>query len=183
MAKLTHDAVKSIALVDRIAEINGYLIEEAESEFNELIEDLKLFRNRLDTAKPVVKIVSPSATLANKLKDKNLANSQLRSLYEFQVTAPISKIQQIIQHCDLICFIYYFKHNINKQHQQLIELDRQNNIGSILLVRQPDNNIENANLSGWLKAQDCWLDKVQLPLDNFIDLNQQRDIDIYQQLL
>ena len=175
--------MKQDRLIARIEQINGYLVKESESEFSELIESLKLKSDRLNTAKPVVKIVSPSATLANNLKKKNLANSQLRSRYEFQAIAPINKIQQIIQHCDLICFIYHFKHNVNKQHQKLIELARQKNIGSILLVRQPDRNIQDASFSGWLKDRDCLLDKVQLPLNNFIDLNQLSDIDIYQQLL
>ena len=167
-------------LLVRIEEINGYLNKEAG--FDELVKSLKLFRNRLNTAKPVVKIVSPSATLADRLKNKNLANSQLRSRYKFQTTAPNNKIQQIIQHCDLICFIYYFQQKISKQHQQLIELARQKNIGSILLVRQPDL-VKDASLSDWLQDRDCSLDAVQLPLDDFIDLNQQRDLDLYQQFL
>ena len=165
-------------LIARIERVNSYLA--TGSEFDELIENLKLKGDRLNTAKPVVEIVSPSPPLANNFKQKNLANSQLRSLYKFQVTTSVNKIQQIIQHCDLICFIYYFKHKISKQHQQLIELARQKNIGLILLVRQPNENVRDASLSGWLEAQDCSLDEVLL-LDSFIDLNQQ-DID-YQQLL
>ena len=169
-------------LIARIERINSYLVKESESEFSELIESLKLKREELNTAKPVVEIVSPSATLANNFKKKNLANYQLRSLYEFQAVAPIGKIQQIIQHCDLICFIYYFKHSVSKQHQKLIELARQNNISLILLVRQPDRNTQDVSFSSWLNAQNCSLDGVQLPFDDFIDLNQQQ-IDIYQQLL
>ena len=183
MAKWTHDAGKSIAFLDRIEQINGYLVREAEAEFCELIESVNSQRDRISTAKPVVKIVSPSATLADNFRKKNLANSQLRSLYEFQAISSISKIQQIIQDCDLICFIYFFKNSINKQHQKLIELARKNNIGSFLLVRQPNDNIQNANLSSWLKAQDCWLDEVQLPLDDFINLNRHSDINTCQQLL
>lgn len=170
-----------IPLVDRIEQINDYLVREARSPDCELIEELKSRRDRLNTVKPVVKIVSPSPLLADNFRKKSLT-SQLRSLYEFQTTAPISNIQQIVQHCDLICFIYYFKHTVVKQHQKLVELALQNNIDSILLVRQPDENIQDATLLGWLKDRDCLLD-VQLPLDDFINLNQPSDIDIYQQLL
>ena len=178
-----------IALIDRLDEINDYLVREAISPDCELI-DLNSLREKLYTAKPVVKIVSPSPPLADNFR-KNLADSKLRSrsgllassLYEFQICAPITNIQQIVRHCDLICFIYYFKHTVTKQHQKLIELARQNNIDLILLVRQPDGNIQNANLSSWLEAQDYSLDEVQLPLDDFINLNHPSDIDIYQQLL
>ena len=170
-------------LVDRIEQINGYLLFEGEAEFCELIESLNSLREELSTAKPVVKIISPSPPLADNFSHKNLANPQLRSLYEFQTVAPINNIEQIIQHCDLICFIYYFKHTVKKHHQKLIELLGQNNIGSILLVRQSDRNIPNATLSSWLKAQDVGLDEVELPLDDFINLNQSSHIELYQQLL
>ena len=169
------------ATIARIEQINGYLVREARSPDCELIESLNFLRDDLNTAKPVVKIVSPSLSLADNFRQKNLADSQLRSLYEFQTIAPINNIQQIVRHCDLICLIYYFKNTAKKHHQKLIELARQNNIGSIVLVRKPDRNIQ-ASLSSWLKAQDCLLDEVQLPLDNFIDLNQPSDINTCQQL-
>ena len=171
-----------VALVDRIEQIKDYLVREAKFEYQELIEDLNSLREELHTAKPVVKIVSPSPPLANNFQTKILT-SQLRSRFEFQVCAPITDIQQIVRHCDLICLIYYFKNTVNKQQQKLVELARQNNLDSILLVRQPDRNIQDANLSSWLKAQDYWLDEVQLPLDDLIDLNQPSDLEIYQQLL
>ena len=169
------------ALVARIEQINGYLVKEARSPDCELI-DLNSLRDRINTAKPVVKIVSPSLPLADNFKQKILADSQLRSLYEFQTIAPINNIQQIVRHCDLICLIYYFKNTAKKHHQKLIELARQNNIDSIVLVRKPDRNIQ-ASLSNWLKAQDCLLDEVRLPLNDFIDLNQSSDINTCQQLL
>ena len=170
------------ATIDRIEQINGYLVKEARSPDCELIESLNFLREKLDTAKPVVKIVSPSLSLADNFKQKIQANARLRSLYEFQTIAPINNVQQIVRHCDLICLIYYFKSTAKKHHQKLIELARQNNISSILLVRKPDRDIQ-ASLSSWLKAQDCLLDEVRLPLDDFIDLNQPSDINTCQQLL
>ena len=170
-----------IALSDRISQINGYLVREAKFEYNELIESLNSLRQEFNTAKPVVKIVSPSPPLADNFQ-KKILTSPLRSHFEFQTCAPITNIQQIVRHCELICFIYYFKHSVTKQHHKLIELARQNNIDLILLVRQPDGNIQDASLSSWLKARDCLLDEVLL-LDDFINLNHPADIDLYQQLL
>ena len=167
------------SLIDRISQINGYLVREAKSEYNELIESLNSLHQELDTAKPVVEIVSPSPPLADNFR-KKILTSRLRSRFEFQCT-PITNIQQIVR-CDLICLIYYFKNTVNKQHQKLIELARQNDIDLILLVRQPDRNLENASLSSWLETQDCLLDGL-LPLDDFINLNQPSDIDLYRQLL
>ncbi len=174
-------------IISNIEQTKAYLIQQAKAEpaYWELIKTLNIAVANLKTAsKPVVKIVSPSATLANNLQAKNQANVKLRSLYEFQAVAPITSLRRIVQNCDLICLIYYFKHNIVKQHQRLIELARQENISLVLLVKQPKKNTQGTSLSNWLTAQNYTLEeRVQLPLNNFIDLNNYQQISIYQQLL
>ncbi|MGF1590342.1 MAG: hypothetical protein ACFCU7_14070 [Pleurocapsa sp.] len=143
-------------IISKIEQTEDYLTQQAKVEpaYYELIATLNIAVSKLKTAsKPVVKIVSPSATLANNLQAKNQANEKLRSLYEFQVVAPISNISQILQNCDLICLIYYFKHNLVRQHQRLIELAQQENISLVLLVKQPKPKNQDACLSNWLTAQ------------------------------
>ncbi|HEY9768690.1 MAG TPA: hypothetical protein V6C71_09355 [Coleofasciculaceae cyanobacterium] len=174
-------------IISNVEQTKGYLTQQAKAEpaYWELIKTLNIAVAKLKTAsKPVVKIVSPSATLANNLQAKNQANVKLRSLYEFQAVAPITNLRRIVQNCDLICLIYYFEHNIVKHHQRLIELARQENISLVLLVKQPKKHTQGASLSNWLTAQNYTLEeRVQLPLNNFIDLNNYQQIGIYQQLL
>ncbi|MGB5709337.1 MAG: hypothetical protein WBM44_00265 [Waterburya sp.] len=174
-------------IISNIEQTKNYLAQQAKTEsvYSELIETLNVAISSLRTTnKPVAKIVSQSATLAKNLQAKNEANLNLRSLYEFQVVSPISNIRQIVQNCDLICLIYYFKHNLIKHHQQLIRLARQENISLVLLVKQPAKNIQDASLSNWLTAQNYRLDdRVLLPLNNFIDLNNYHHHEIYHQLL
>ncbi len=174
-------------IISKIEQAQDYLTQQAKAEpaYCKLIETLNVAVSKLRTAnKPVVKIVSPSVTLAKNLQAKNRANLKLRSLYEFEVVAPISNLRRIVQNCDLICLIYYFKQNIAKHHWRLIKLAQQENISFVLLVKQPKKNLQDAYLSNWLTTQNYPLDQwVQLPVNNFIDLNNPQQLSIYQQLL
>ena len=168
-------------LTAKIQQTNDYLVREAETvtDYGELIEDLKPISDRIRTAKPVVTIVG-SATLAENIRQKNLANPELRSLYEFHV-ASLNKVRQVVRDSDLICLVYYFKQNILKQHQRLIELALQQDISLILVVRQPNRDSQDA-MSSWLNRQ-CFWDEIQLPLANFIYFEKRQHLDRYQQLL
>lgn len=179
--ELNYGVDRSNSQMDRVIE---YLARQAETEsdYIELIESLNLVREFDITSKPVVKILSPSATLAENFTAKNLNDFQLRSLFEFQVVLPSDNLRQIVQNCDLICPIYYFKHRIPQHHLRAIELARHNNLNVILLVRQPDTRSENTSLADWLAARDCSFDSgVQFPLDNFIDLDNSQHLNICQQ--
>ena len=169
-------------LMARIEQTNDYLVREAETvtDYGELIEDLKPISDRIRTAKPVVTIVG-SATLAENLQQKNLANPELRSLYEFQAVSSLNKVRQVVRDSDLICLVYYFKQNILKQHQRLIELALQQDISLILVVRQPNKDSQDA-MSSWLNRQ-CFWDEIQLPLANFIYFEKRQHFDRYRQLL
>lgn len=174
-------------LINQIEQNKSYLTQKAKTEpvYSELIETMNLVQGNLKTThKPVVKIVSPSATLAANLQTKNQANTELRSLYEFQVISPVINISQVVQNCDLLCLVYYFKHNMLKRHRKLIGLAQQENISLVLLVKQPQKNLQGASLSAWLTAQNYTL-KAQghLPLNKLIDLDNEQHFKKYRQLL
>ncbi|MEM7593480.1 MAG: hypothetical protein AAF383_18535 [Cyanobacteria bacterium P01_A01_bin.83] len=172
-------------LIKQIEQHKSYLTQTKTELYSELIETVDRVVDHLKiNHKPVVKIVSPSATLARNLKTKSEADAKLRSLYEFQFISPVSNIRQIVQDCDLICLIYYFKHNIVKRHRQLIKLAMQENIGLVLLVQQPKKKIQNTSLSTWLTSQNYTLDaQLHIALDELIDLNNKQHLERYQQLL
>ena len=167
--------------MDRVIE---YLTQKAETEsdYLELIKSLNSVREFQQASKPVVKFLSPSATLAENIA-KKLYDLELRSLFEFQVVSPINDVRSIVQSSDLICFIYYFKHRVQQHHLRAIELARQDNLDVILLVRQPDTKSEDTSVVNWLAAQFPFNRHLQLPSDNFIDLNNPSHPSICQQHL
>ncbi len=189
---------------------------------------IKTLNSAIDTLKkvkkPIAKIISPSATLATKLKEKNEANQKLRldtvqdrrlaegyaescgcyptkmglapqtrlalpprgarSLYDFEVIFPLKQPYKIVNNCDVICLVYNSRQNILEAHQRLIKLADKKNISLILVVKQEKIKTPYASLSEWLTAQDCsQINNLLLPLDDFIDLDNPQNIDIYQQYL
>ena len=182
--KLDYKITQIINNIERITKYLGQRVNK-EPAYNELIESLNVAVSNLEAAsKPVVKIVSPSATLANNLQTKNQANRELRSLYEFQVVSPINNLREIVQNCDLICLIYFYKQNIIKQHQQLIRLAQQEKITLVLVVKQPDAKLQDSSLSNWLQRQNFTVvDQLQLPLNNLLDFNNEQHLQIYQEFL
>jgi hypothetical protein len=171
-------------LIEGIEQAKNYLVRQAETKpvYSELIQNLNAATTLVKSFKPIVKIVSPSIALAENLKSKSLANPKLRSLYEFQTVSPIGKIDRIMQNCDLLCLIYYYRQSIHQHHRRLIELARRNNITSIVLITQPKLEISDASLSNWLIAQNFSSNHISL-LSNLFDLDRQQHIDAYQQLL
>ena len=173
-------------LICNLEKSNKYLSQKVATEprYGDLIKTLNAAIDTLKKVnKPIVKIVSPSATLTTNLKEKNQANPKLRSLYDFQVISPIQKPYKITINCDVICLAYKSSQNILKAHQRLIELAEQKNISLILLVQQ-EINAPYANLSDWLTAQNySQVNKVLLPLDDFMDLDDRHHISMYQWFL
>ena len=152
--------------------------------YSKLIESLNLVIKDGRIDKPVVKIISPSASLAQSLTTKIQQDCQLRSLLKFQVVAPINKVRQIVRDCDLICLIYYFKHSILPHHRRLIELARQEKIDTILLVNRPQEKPKDTSVANWLAVQDYSGDRaLTLALDSFIDLNNIQDPNLLRQQL
>lgn len=176
-------------LINQIKQAKSFLTQKVETDavYQELIDTLDSHLNRLTSPrKPLVKIVSPSLVLAESLKVKNEANQKLRSLYEFQVISPISHIHEILQHCDLICLLYDATHQIRQHHHKLIELAQQQDISLVLLVHQAKSpsTVKQDLDADWLTPQqDLLTDWVQLPLKNFLTLDNQQQLDRYQRSL
>ncbi|WP_019505989.1 hypothetical protein [Pleurocapsa sp. PCC 7319] len=174
-------------LINILEKSNHYLSQKvlAEPSYSKLIETLDSEIYNLKIAnKPIIKIVSPCLTLATKFQAINEANQELRSLYEFQVVSPIKQLKKITIDCDVICLIYNSSQNILAAHQKLIKLANKNNISLILLVEQQEINTLYANLTDWLAAQNCsQLNQLLLPLEDFINLDDEQNIIVYQQLL
>lgn len=173
-------SIKSPLILERAID---YLREQTEADtYSKLIESLELVvKNRAH--KPVVKIVSPSASLTRSLTAKIQQDSQLRSQFEFQPVTPINKIRQIVRDCDLICLIYYLKHSILPHHQRLIELARQEKIDTILLVNRPQEKPKDTSIANWLSVKACSGDRQLIALDSFIDLNNDQDLNLLRQQL
>ena len=174
------DSIKSQPMLERAI---NYLRQQTEADtYSKLIESLELVvKNQID--EPVVKILSPSASLAQSLVTKIQHDSQLRSRFKFQVVAPINKVGQIVRDCDLICLIYYFEHSILPHHRRLIELAQKDKIETILLVNRPQKPTDD-RIANWLAAKGCSGDRqLTLALDYFIDLNNDRDLDFLRQQL
>ncbi len=174
-------------LIKNLEQSKNYLAQKVATEpsYSYLIKKLNSTIETLQTPiKPIVKFVSPSVKLPTKLKEQSEANQTLRSLYEFQAISPIQQIYQIVQNCDVICLIYNSRHNMLEHHQKLIELAQQSNISLILLVIQPKIDHPYAHLSNWLTEQNySQVNQLLLAWDNFGNLEDLQNRDIYQQLL
>jgi hypothetical protein len=171
-------------LISNIEQTQNFLAQKIETEpvYRELRKTLGILVNRLEAAnKPVVKIVSPSLKLATKLQQHNASHESLRSLYEFEAIAPITQIRQILKHCAVICFIYDSPHQIRDHHQKLMELAHQQQISLFLVVHKSPSKIDgNCRYSDWLNHQPKSLnDWVKLPLNDFIDFQNQQQMDVY----
>ncbi|MEM6612068.1 MAG: hypothetical protein AAF652_07410 [Cyanobacteria bacterium P01_C01_bin.72] len=183
------DRLRLISSIRRTQEFLREKVEtekaEAESGYQELIETLDSYLNRLKSdIKPVIKIISPSRVLAEKLQRKNEADELLRSLYEFQVVSPIGNLRQIVKHCDLIVLLYDSSNTIHPHHYKLMELAQKAEIALFLLVRQAKSQVTKISYQDWFLAQDFLVqDKIRLPLDDFISLDEQKQIEIYQRSL
>ncbi|MFM2313889.1 MAG: hypothetical protein RLZZ04_3165 [Cyanobacteriota bacterium] len=118
--------------------------------------------------------------LATSLQQHHETDESLRSLYEFEAIAPITQILQILQHCAVICFVYDSRHQIRDHHQKLMELAHQQQISLFLLVHKSPSKINGDRYSDWLNRQATELnDWVKLPLDDFIDFQDQQQLDLY----
>jgi hypothetical protein len=178
-------------LIGNLKQTQNFLTQKilAEPVYRELRDTLGSLVHRLEvTNKPVVKIVSPSSRLATGLQQRHKANEELRSLYEFEAISPITQIRQIVQHCAVICLIYDSHHQIQEHHQKLLELACQQDISLFLLVHKSSSKIDGDwttsilgdRYSDWINRQAKRLnDWVKLPLDDFIDFQNQQQMDVY----
>jgi hypothetical protein len=171
-------------LICHIEQTQKFLTQKVETQpvYRELRKTLGSLINRLEAAnKPLVKIVSPSSRLATKLQQHNASHESLRSLYEFEVITPITQIRQVLKHCAVIYLVYDSRHQIRDHHRKLMELAHQKQISLFLLVHKPPSKIDgDCHYSDWFKHQPKALnDWVKLPLDDFIDFQNQQQLDVY----
>lgn len=182
-------SVVQTRLLEQIEQAIAYLTEQAQINpaYNRLIDRLNSTAEKCrTTAKPRIKLLSPSASLAEKLKAKSQQDASWRSLFELQVISPIVNVGQIVRDCDVICSIYFYKHRILEHHRHLIDLATREDIPLVLLVNQPKRKTEYTNVSSWLTAQDYSIADSQLPIDHFdrfIDLNNSQHLACYRQHL
>jgi hypothetical protein len=178
-------------LVQNLEKTNQYLSQKIDQEasYSNLIEEIKEVVATLETKKPLVKIVSRSATLAEKFQETSEANEILRSLYEFQIVSPIRDVRKIIKDCDAICLIYDSKQTISDYEKVLFEHSNSEKIIQMILVK--NGNVasklpieDSVTISQWLQAQDYPQEtNLLLPLDNFLILNSDSQINTYNQFL
>ena len=176
---------RQIKLINRIDRAKDLLKQNIDPQLDDdSIATLESIGDCLQHRKLVVKIVSPSPSLAAGLVTKHRANENLRSLYEFQAVAPISQIHDILQHCDLICLIYEKKHSIREHHYKLIELAQKQNIDLLILVQKSKFDPEPEIYSNWQQDLATLSDRLlTLPFDYFIDLDCPEQFDLHQRSL
>ncbi|MEL6496557.1 MAG: hypothetical protein AAFQ41_15755 [Cyanobacteria bacterium J06623_7] len=176
------DGARLLNLFERTT---GFLTKRSEKEaaYNELIDALGLVKERyLTEEKPTIKIVGPSVFLATKLQEKNEANATLRSLYNFEIAAPIKEIQPILRHSDGICLLYDSTHGIPQYHQRFVELTIATKIPVCLLVHRR-KSIAGDRFEDWLAANDFFGASLQVPLNDFFCGDDPQQLSDYQQYL
>lgn len=171
-------------LIEQLEQANQYLAQRKDREpnYQNLIDQLQQIAVNLHQKKPVIKIVSNSAQLANRLKQISEANPKLRSLYTWQILSAKQNIKEVIKHCELVCFIY-------DPHKAIAHIDKplikDYLVAPIILVTDNSSQIEkNQTLSNWLVETGIDpINNVLLPLDDYFDLNSELDISQYAQYL
>lgn len=173
-------------LLQRLGSARDFLSQQVEHKplYENLICTLDRLANRLQNdSKPLIKIVSPSSSLAENLRAKHEANAELRSLYEFESISPIGQIFPILEDCDLMCLVYEPRREIREHHYNLIRLAKKQDIDLLILVQsQPD--IDEADYSRWQRDLDAIAERM-LPIacNYFIDFSDTAELELCQRSL
>ena len=109
----------------------------------------------------------------------------MRSLVEFQIVSPIKNIRQLIQNCDIACFIYDLSQDISDFEKSVIEKLTIAQIVSTILVKSNAPNTANRfNLNNWLNQQKCpQLNNFLLPLNHFLNPYLPDHVKLYYQFI
>ena len=172
-------------LIERLKQARDFLARnvERQSSYSDLVTTLDSISDRLKSPKLIVKIVSPSSSLAKSLQTQHEADLHLRSLFEFETVSPISQLQQILENCDLICLLYDKKHVVREHHYKLIELAQKRGIDLLILVQINKADPHEA-YSNWQRDLNARADSLlPLPFKPFIDLDRPEELDLYQRSL
>lgn len=178
-------------LIKNITKTNQYLAQKTDIEpkYNQLIDELEQIASTIAKPKPIVKIVSRSAVLVEKIKQISEADEQLRSLYQFETVSPIKDLRKIITDCDLICYGYSSNQTISEFEKKLIERSHSANIIQIILVEEQTGAARDypsncQTLTTWIEQQNySQINTLKPPIGNFFDFNSQTLIQNYQHFL
>ncbi|GAB4540873.1 MAG: hypothetical protein Tsb0014_32400 [Pleurocapsa sp.] len=176
--------MSSIEIIDKI---KRYLADRAEREpdYNNLIQEINAILSASKKQKIQIKIVSRSPALAEKLYQLSIAEESLRSLVDFQTVSPIKNIRQLIQNCDIACFIYDFSQGISDFEKSVIEkLTTAQIIPSIIVKSNASDTVNQFDLNNWLNQQKCpQLNNFLLPLTHFFNPYIPNHVDLYRQFI
>ncbi|MGK7937999.1 MAG: hypothetical protein AB4206_19705 [Xenococcaceae cyanobacterium] len=149
-------------LINKVEQINDYLGNKIEQEpsYQDFIQELKSIIVDFQQTKLKIKFVSQFVTLAEQLKQISQQQFTARSFYQFQTVADLSKIDKILEDCDLLCLVRNSQASISKLDKQLIRRANQRNICQTILnvqrVENENNKITQRNFSSintWLTKQ------------------------------
>ena len=173
--------------IDRLEKSINYLKGKVDrdAEYQDLIDTLNDIKQEFkDERKITLSVISPGVNLGKSFKAKIEANSKLRSPYAVEVIHPVKDILKVVNNSGLICLIYNTSQNILPSHRQIITFAKEQNKIVIVLVKQRDNR-NFASLSDWLKTQNIsgCADNILLLLNNFINLNCDRQVNKVRQFL
>ena len=169
-------------LINKVEQINDYLGNKIAQEpsYQDFIQELKSTIVNFQETKLKIKFVSQFVTLAEHLKQISQQQFTARSFYQFQTVADLTKIDNILEDCDLLCLVCKSQANISKLDKQLIRRANQRNICQTILnihrVEGKSNNINKSNFSSintWLTKQKYYQTKLF-----YLSLHQENSCDI-----
>ena len=150
-------------LINKVETINNYLADKVEQEpsYHHFIQKLKSVITELKQTKLKVKFVSRSATLAEQLKQISQQQITDRAFYQFHTASYQTKIDKILENCDLLYLVRDSQLSISNADKRLIRRANKANIcQAILNVEriENDNSIIRENnvncIHTWLTEQE-----------------------------
>ncbi|MDJ0633908.1 MAG: hypothetical protein QNJ34_12030 [Xenococcaceae cyanobacterium MO_188.B29] len=173
-------------LINKVEQINDYLGNKIEQEpsYQDFIQELKSTIVDFQSTKLKIKFVSQFVTLAEQLKQISQQKFTARSFYQFQTVADLSKIDNILEDCDLLCLVRNSQTSISKLDKQLIRRANQKNICQTILNIQRVENENNKTIKGNFSSIHTWLTKQKYYQTKlfFLSLHPENNCDISEQI-
>ena len=173
-------------LVNKVEQINDYLVDKIEREpnYHDFIQELKLIITNFQRTKLNIKFVSQFVTLAEQLKQISQQKFTDRSLYQFQTVADLSNIDKILEDCDILCLVCDSQTNIFQLDKKLIRRASKRNIcPTILTVERFKDESHTAlpnnynSIRNWLTRQNYHHVKIF-----FLSLNLEQNCNLSEQI-
>ena len=173
-------------LIYSLEESKSYLSKKANLNFGyrHLIKKIDSRIDRINTSKPVIKLVSTSCNLVSKLKQKSESSAELKPIYDFEAIAPFKNILKIAENCTAIVAIFNSSQIVTQHQRKLIDLARKKEISLFILVVDRESNHKSQTLDEYLRSQLNLSHKsFSLPVNSFFDPNSDSNFKDYQQFL